>query len=114
MREEIILQALDLELDTNAMQNSLAVDTSIVSTEKNQSRLYDVIYDKIFDIRKMSEQDKKPRDQRVKEAGARVTERQESTRKLSVEDKGVKDIVEMYEILDNAGIIDQLGDMIKK
>ena len=114
MREEIVLQALDLELDKNAMLNSLAVDTSIVATSQNQSRLYDVIYDKIFDIRKMSEQDPKPRNQRVKEGKKQIKKDGGETRKLSVEDKGVKDIVEMYEILDNAGIIDQLDEMIKK
>ena len=88
----------------------MQADTSIVNREKNQSGLYDIIYDKVVDIRLMAEQDKSPRDKRIKQAKLKATKK---TAKLTVDDEGVTDIIEMYKILQKAGILDKLNKMIK-
>ena len=92
------------------MLNSMRADTSIVDGEKNQSGLYDIIYDKVVDIRLMAEQDKTPRDNRLKQARLKASKK---TAKVNVDDDGVTDIIEMYKILQKAGILDKLNSMIK-
>lgn len=110
LREEMILTALNAELDTEAMVHSLIADTAFVSSESNSSGIIDRVYDKIMKIRLRSEfEDSAKIDKIVERREAKKTK----SKKGKVEKLNIG-LVDMYKMLQHSGLMNKLGDMMEK
>ena len=104
LREELVIRALNDELDKDAMVNSLVADSTMALSYKNQTGLYDAIYDKVGNIRLLSEH-----------AHKELTKNKGNKEKNKAEVKGKEktlDIVEVYKILQETGLLDSIEELV--
>ena len=107
IRENLVLKAIDQDLNREIMNHSALVDASLLSGAKNRSGLYGSIYDKLRDSRNMSEF--KPQSEYT---SSPQSSDEESVPKGKLT-KGRKNLVDTYELLHTTGMWSDIEALFK-
>ena len=111
VRENMIIRAISRELSAEALSESTLIDASIVSVHKNASGLYSTMYDKVNEVKAMREQDKvitKPSEDFFTDPR---TNKRRSKEGLTGDQQ---QLVDMYKVLHEAGIMDKIVEQSSK
>ena len=110
IRENLVLEALNDELDAESINNTLLVDissTNIVPRE-DLSGLYDSIYDKIYRIRSLKEFEKE----------SAPLKKNKKVEKVATDKKvrynSAEDLVKLYNVLLDTGMLEKIASNKKR
>ena len=110
IRENLILEALNDELDAEAINNTLLVDisTTNIAPKENLSGLYDAIYDKIYRIRSLKEFEKESATLKKNKKVEKVNEVKQRKH------NSPEDLAKLYKILLSSGMLEKIANTKKK
>lgn len=103
-RENLVLDALDKELTSEAIKHSSLIDASIMPIHKNQTGLYQRMYDKIRQSRMMSEMspyERKPVNYETDEPDATSDGKKPLTNKQ-------QELIDTFKLLKETGVWGQI------
>jgi len=106
VRENLVLEAIDKELASDAIKHASMLDASIMPIHKNQSGLYERMYDKMHQSRMMNEMSI----YKSKKKAPEVNSDKSDGSSLSVDQR---DIVDKFKLLQDTGVWGQIEDYVR-
>jgi len=106
VRENLVLEAIDKELTSDAIKHASMLDASIMPIHKNQSGLYEIMYDKMHQSRMMNEMSI----YKSKKNVAEVKSDKSDGSSLTVDQK---DIVDKFKLLQDTGVWGKIEDYVR-
>jgi len=120
IRENLILGAINDDLDAKSLANSLSVDLAFASSlpREDLSGHYDTIYDKISDIRELDELSGLYKDKDSKYDDEVIHAMYKGIKSKTKKDKqilnSVEDLMELYKFLESSGLMTKLVKTAKE
>ena len=120
IRENLILGAINDDLDSKSLSNSLSVDLAFASSlpSENLSGHYDSIYDKISDIRELDElsglyknKDSNYDNEVTHEMYKGIKQQKKSNKQVL---DSVENLIELYKFLEDSGLMTKLVKTAKE